>query len=323
MPGSKNATHTTPRPQGSGSASEAVKRRRREQTEDMLETDYTDEEMGLLSVTEYGSGSDRECSGTEVTEIFNGILRRLFFVERDLDNHKVTIESQEQTIKELRKKNRELWEEKNKLEERMNVSERKQNEADMEVNQPTAPIDLGKWKTKLKIRGEKNENQPQVMPKEQVDFLNNITSEIKDQEKKKSNVVIFGMRESEKEKAEERKKEDEDGVSCLLQQIGVKANVTIKRVTRYSKNKSDPTKTPIVVVELNDEKERNKVLYASKKLRDSEHTRNIYINADMTNVERSKLKELIELRNQKNKENTDKKIRWGIRNDMVVKIRNE
>ena len=128
------------------------------------------------------------------------------------------------------------------------------------------------------------------MPKVQVEFLNNITSEIRDQEKKKSNVVIFGMRESEKEKAEERKKEDEDGVSCLLQQIGVKANVTIKRVTRYSKNKSDPTKTPIVVVELNDERERNKVLYVSKKLRDSEHTRNIYINADMTNVERSKLK---------------------------------
>ena len=103
---------------------------------------------------------------------------------------------------------------------------------------------------------------------------------MKEQEKKKKNIVIFNMKESKKVNVAEAKKEDEEMVSTIFSTIGVGSTIKLKKVTRYSKSKVDPNKVPIVVIELEDEQTRNKVLYAVKALKSSQDLKNVYLNAD-------------------------------------------
>ena len=55
-------------------------------------------------------------------------------------------------------------------------------------------------------------------------------------------------------------KRPDTSLSELFEEFKIGEEIEPKKVTRYSSDKSDPSKTPLIVVELNDEKERNKVL---------------------------------------------------------------
>jgi hypothetical protein len=99
-------------------------------------------------------------------------------------------------------------------------------------------------------------------------------------------------------------------------------DVTIKinKVVRH-KTRSDQKNAPIVVVELGSEQQRNAVLFAAKRLRNERHFEKVYLNADMTVAERARFNELKNERDLKNSKEKDKKFRWAIRNDKVVRFK--
>ena len=147
-------------------------------------------------------------------------------------------------------------------------------------------------------------------PKEQINVMNTITAELKEQEMKKKNIVVFGLQLSEKTDQPGKKADDEDRINNMLDFLEVKKDVKINKIIRY-KNKNDSDITPPVIIELSDEK-----------LRNNNNFNGIFINADRTIAERSKFNEMRELRNKMNQEETEKdKYRWTIREDKVVKFK--
>ncbi len=87
------------------------------------------------------------------------------------------------------------------------------------------------------------------------------------------------------------------------------------------KAKQDSNRTPIVVIELDDDELRNKLPFAAKNLKMLDNFKNVYLNADMTVCERARYNDLRRERDEKNKKETGNAHRWTIRNDTTVRFK--
>ena len=162
-------------------------------------------------------------------------------------------------------------------------------------------------------------NEEKVVYSEQVKEANEMYDEASERERRKKNVVIFGLPESKKEKVEEKRKDDENSVREILTNLEV-TDVKVNKIIRYKK-KSEKMIAPLVVIEFENEKQRNAVLYASKKLRNFPTCKNLYLNADLTVLQRKGFNLLKKQRDEQNKNETDKNIRHAIRGGKVVQFK--
>jgi hypothetical protein len=162
-------------------------------------------------------------------------------------------------------------------------------------------------------------NEERVIHSEQVKEANQMYDEASERERRKKNVVIFGLPESKNEKAEEKRKDDEKFVRQILTKLEVN-DVQVNKIIRYKK-KSEKMIAPIVIVELENEKQRNAVLYASKKLRNIESCEKLYLNADLTPLQRAGFNDLKRQRDELNKNEKDKNVRHAIRGNNLVKFK--
>jgi hypothetical protein len=162
-------------------------------------------------------------------------------------------------------------------------------------------------------------NEEKVVYSEQVKEANEMYDEASERERRKKNVVIFGLPESKKEKVEEKRKDDENSVREILTNLEV-TDVKVNKIIRYKK-KSEKMIAPLVVIEFENEKQRNAVLYASKKLRNFPTCKNLYLNADLTALQRKGFNLLKKQRDEQNKNETDKNIRHAIRGGKVVQFK--
>jgi hypothetical protein len=176
---------------------------------------------------------------------------------------------------------------------------------ELENSKSSQPISSESWASKVK------------KTPDQMEIINIIANETKDRGKRENNLVIFGLKESievDKSKAIE---EDKKSIDLIMQKLDV--NVKIKDVIKLKSNKNG-FKAPYVVI-LNDKSERNLVLKKAKELKKDQIYENVYINPDLTEIERYKSKLLREECKKQNNVNDDKEnYYFGIRNDKVVRI---
>jgi hypothetical protein len=158
-------------------------------------------------------------------------------------------------------------------------------------------------------------------PADQIAVTNATISKMNELTRRRKNVIIYGVPESNKEIATERRAEDEVKLKEILAAIG-KDEVT-QAYSRRLKSK-DTTRPGPILVELKEEANRNPLLLAAKKLREIETFKLVYISPDLTETERALYYELRKQRNEADRSlPTDSPFRYGIRGNQLVRFRKQ
>ena len=123
--------------------------------------------------------------------------------------------------------------------------------------------------------------------------LENIQREKTEQEKRRRNLAVSNLPESEAASGEDRKKDDVELLSSIIKEE-LKLIVKIEHAFRVGKKTDERARILIVTLETEDCKWE--ILKAAKKLRESENemAKNVFINKDLTRLEREKNKKLRE-----------------------------
>ena len=131
-----------------------------------------------------------------------------------------------------------------------------------------------------------------------------------EKERKKKNLIIFGLHESQEEEAGKRYEDDERKCNQIFMKELQLQNVEMEKLIRIGR-KNENRNRPLLVKMANEE-ERLRVLRNAKRLRYSEEFQRVYIDRDMTAMEREKDKKLRkELKEKREKEDAWYIIRKG------------
>ena len=156
------------------------------------------------------------------------------------------------------------------------------------------------------------------------------SNETHEQEKRKRNVIIFGLPESEQSDASRRSEPDMN----LAKEVFSKVNApdgSVLRVHRLKKPSSDVARPGPLVVEVRapsveEMDARTVAIKNSKELQKHTNFKNVYIRPDLTMAQRERRRELIAARDEMNKNFQKVSGRFvgehyfGIRDDRIVKI---
>ena len=117
-------------------------------------------------------------------------------------------------------------------------------------------------------------------------LANFVLSEFGLRERKKKNVIVYGVSESKSSKVEEQRSDDKKAIQQIFTAIGVKD----KDVVTYRRFKKTSDRVPPILITM-------KVSAAAvKKLRNSPSHCRVYLNPDMTETERREGRNLREIR---------------------------
>ena len=142
--------------------------------------------------------------------------------------------------------------------------------------------------------GDKKTDLAKIISSENIQkCFENIQSEKEEQEKRKRNLVVSNMPESEAQTGEDRKKED---ITKLTDIIKEELRIHVKVQNAFRAGKKQENRPRLLIVTLESEACKWDVLKAARLLResDNETVRNMYINKDMTVQERDQNKKLRE-----------------------------
>ncbi|CAF1050199.1 unnamed protein product [Brachionus calyciflorus] len=130
-----------------------------------------------------------------------------------------------------------------------------------------------------RVEGKKVNRTPQ-----QIEVLNSVVSEQRERERRKRNVIVFGVPMSSKTTPEGQDADDKGFIERAFRAI--KADVKkIKNIRRFKANPSSNRPAPILI-QLYGDGDRSVILKAAKELRKLTEYCEVYINPDMTEAER-------------------------------------
>jgi len=156
-------------------------------------------------------------------------------------------------------------------------------------------------------------------PSDQLVVTNAAINELNERERRRKNVIIYGVPESTKVVLTDKKAEDEQKIKEIFSFI---EKSDVKPVYSRRLRSKDEAKPGPILVELGDVSLRNPVLLAAKKLRTSDDHKSIYISPDLTEAERQLD---YQLRQERNKLNAslghDSPFRYGIRGNQIQKFK--
>ena len=147
-------------------------------------------------------------------------------------------------------------------------------------------------------------------------------------EERKLNIVIFNVVESVSTDVEERKEHDKNILMGIQEAMGT--TVALTNAVRIGKQRTgeddveDAKPRPLRVKASNIQGHRQ-ILNSAKSLSTSENFKNVYISRDMTPLEQTQWKALVEERKMRQAESDQKgdKTRWMIRNKKVIRGRDK
>ncbi len=125
-------------------------------------------------------------------------------------------------------------------------------------------------------------------------------SELEEREKRKSNLMFFGVEEIESDDADTRKTHDIMRVKEVSEELGEDVNVEkVVRLGKKSEDKVRPIKVTLTTPEM-----KRKVLTKAKNLRESknEKSKKIFIKPDLTEIQRAEEQDLLKEVKKKNAE---------------------
>jgi hypothetical protein len=206
----------------------------------------------------------------------------------------------------------------NQLESReaSNANEIKNLKAELEkANNSGKSANISNEWVQIVTKGSKNAKKPS----DQLVVTNATINELNEREKRKKNIIIYGIPESDKVVLTEKRTEDEQKIGEILTFIG---KSDVKPVYSRRLRSKDESKPGPILVELNDTSLRNPLLLAAKKLRTSDDHKQIYISPDLTEAERQLD---YKLRQERNKMNAtlapDSPFRYGIRGNQIQRFK--
>lgn len=141
--------------------------------------------------------------------------------------------------------------------------------------------------------------------------------EISERDSRKNNIIIFNLKESEKDDPKNRIDEDLEQARALLHAIQVK--VPIQNPVRLGKKPGDKPR-PLRLSTSSPENVKE-ILKGAAKLQEVDQYKGIFINKDLTPLEREAIKKLVVKKRALNDKAKEEKSgeTWVIRGDQVVK----
>lgn len=147
-----------------------------------------------------------------------------------------------------------------------------------------------------------------------------MADESQERTKKENNIVIFGLVESTKKEIAEKKEDDLINLKSVFSEMKIQEPQFDAVFRMKSKDTSKPK--PMVVV-LKNKEERNKILFAAKKLKTSSVFKEVFLAPDLTESQRIRVKELVLERNKMNDERSEdvkKAKQYVIRDNRVILV---
>jgi hypothetical protein len=159
---------------------------------------------------------------------------------------------------------------------------------------------------------------------EQLNVLAAVSTEAKDQKNREKNVIIFGVKASSKVLSNDKKNDDKNEIDKILTAI----NCDKGSVKNFYRIKSIRQPAPLIIT-VDNPLIRNQVLKNAKTLATNDsyngnHGPKVFINPDLTEVQRTAFKKLLSIKKEKNNNRTEeqkKQFYFGIRDDKILKIK--
>ena len=155
---------------------------------------------------------------------------------------------------------------------------------------------------------------------EQLKVISVMADESQERAKKENNIEIFGLLESTKQEITEKKEDDLESLKSIFSEM----NIQEPHYDAVFRMKSkDTTKPKPMVVVLKDKAERNKIIFAAKKLKASSNFKDVFLAPDLTESQRIRFKELVQERNKLNEQRNEeikKTKQYVIRDNKVIMV---
>ena len=133
-------------------------------------------------------------------------------------------------------------------------------------------------------------------------------SEILEREKRRNQLILFNIIESDKEEAKQRKEDDSKEICRILESINAASD--FDQVIRVGQKTTTPRP---VKIKLKNQSDQNRIIKAAKNLKGTE----IYISKDMTPLEQAEHRKLVmELKKKRGEAGVDDQ--WIIRRGRVI-----
>ena len=125
------------------------------------------------------------------------------------------------------------------------------------------------------------------MEKAKEEVKNEMATEMKDREERESNVVVYGIQESKAQEAKDRKEEDGRRIRKMAEVIGVEIRGEIEVKFRAGKRREaegeeEESRPRPMVVRIEDEETRQRLLQNARKLAREEEWRKVFVSPDLT-----------------------------------------
>ena len=128
------------------------------------------------------------------------------------------------------------------------------------------------------------------MERTKKEVKNEMESERKEREDRSENIVVYGMKESEADEPEARKEEDKRRVQELAEAIGVPVTGEMTVKFRAGK-KTENGKPRPMIVKVEDDETRQKLLANAKRLARKENWKTVFVSPDLTWQQREEARE--------------------------------
>ena len=212
--------------------------------------------------------------------------------------HESNLLALREEVEEMKKKKEESHESKQSKEERKQEIELMKQEV---VNKGVEEIKKS-WKNEEKVVQEISQKIEEI-----------------DKERKKKNLIMFNLPESNEEEATKRYQEDLSRCGKIFTKELEIQDLTLEKVIRIGKKKENGNRP--LIIKLGSEADRNTVLSKAKRLRYSVEFARVYLAKDMTEAEREKDRKLRQELIEKRKKKEDG---WYIiRRGKVMKVQQE
>ena len=178
------------------------------------------------------------------------------------------------------------------LEKKMAEMEDEMKRADLEHKTLVAKVEKmesNSDQVKDKVTDMKKEMES-GMEKAKKEMKDEMESERKEREERSENLVIYGMEESNEEEAEERKEHDKKKMAELAEEVGVEVKGVVEVKYRAGKKNEDGRPRPMIV-KVEDEETRAKLLSNARRLAGKEAWRRVFVSPDLTWQQREEARE--------------------------------
>ena len=152
---------------------------------------------------------------------------------------------------------------------------------------------------------QRHDQQVPTTPATKAQVVKESIDEMKEREKRKLNLIIYNIKESNASEIDDRKKHDMEEAENILKVIGVEGKVSINKPVRLSRSK-DPkhaNKPRPLRVTVGTEEERKILLQALKNMPEGKKAKmkEVFIKKDLTPIQRQEMIEMLKKKAERNK----------------------